>query len=95
MPLKDDPQHGLWDREVADDAIEEYAETILQNRDAARAHGSAKRRLKKHLTKIGVALKDGERVRVGRYVLTGKAYEGGGIHIDYWSVVTPALSAID
>ena len=95
MALADDPQAGIFDRVIDDTEIENAADAILRSREMASFNSKMKRKLKKLLIKHEVGLEPGERVRVGRFVMTGVAYEGGAFQVDYWQTVAPALSAVD
>lgn len=73
MALTEDPQVGMFDREIDDVEIENAADAILRSREMTGFNAKMKRKLKKLLIKHEINLKSGERVRVGRFVMTGVA----------------------
>ena len=94
MPTKakTDPQSQLWDRTIEDPflegAIEDYltsAELMRGTRPVAKKHQGNKKALGEMLDRQ--KLKDGERLRVGAYVVTGQARSGGGFEIPEWASV--------
>jgi len=95
MAVRDDPQRGMFDRELDDSGLEAFIDTIMQTQAEAKQYAGAKRGVKKRLEKLGVGLGDGERVRVGRFVMTGRAYQGGDIEIPPWDTIAPSFSALD
>jgi hypothetical protein len=84
MPKKttDDPQSGLFDRVIENEALEASCARYLFTKPGAKDHGKAKRKLYEMLNAVEV--KPGERVRIGRFVIAGKARKGGGFEVPVW-----------
>lgn len=77
---------GLFDREISNPELEEQIEAMLDAEEGYRAYVEARRPVKAAIELL--QLKDGERVRIGRHVVEGKARAGGGFRVDPWSKVT-------
>jgi hypothetical protein len=76
MTTKQDAQTGLWDREVEGvPELNDAIEAMLENEEAAKGYSKAKGQVKKFVETL--ELKDGERVRIGQYVITGRGRSGG------------------
>lgn len=93
MALHEDPQTKLWDREADDPELVELVEAIWETKQTMRGHSKRQAQLKKRLEALGLA--DGERLRVGPFVLTGVARAGGGFEVPEWETVSPVLSRLD
>lgn len=90
----EEPQKNMFDRTIDDIALEEACDTFLQMRQKAKSYGKAKKKLYELLN--GLELKDGERVRIGRFVVTGKERRGGGIEVPQWTKTgIGSVSALD
>lgn len=79
---QDDPQLNMFDRTIEDEALESACARYLETQPAARSHGKARKTLYELLN--GLNLKDGERVRIGRFVVPGKKRKGGGFSVEPW-----------
>ena len=68
---------------------EQYAESKATAAPANRKYRKAKKGLDKKMAELdlGKRLLDGERVRVGEYVIEGKPIEGGPTNIPEWSSI--------
>lgn len=86
MPVKTTDQPGLFDRTLEMPELEEHLERWLETKEAAKQHADANRKIKTIAETL--AIQDGERVRVGGYVITGKARNGGGFEVPTWEKVT-------
>jgi hypothetical protein len=84
-------QSGLFDREIEDKDVEqaliEAIETLDDEefREAAKARAAAKALIDE--TFAGMKLKDGERVRVGEYIVPVVTRTGGDFEIKPWKRV--------
>lgn len=82
-------QIGLWDRQIEGEngeAIATQVAIMFENEGAAKAYGRAKRQMIEIVK--GLDLADGERLRCGDFVITGKARAGGGFEVPTWESVT-------
>lgn len=94
MNSREDAQSAMWDREVEIEGLEEALDKAEKAKGPARTYTAARRDLKALLK--GIELQDGERVRCGRFVITGKARAGGGFDIPAWeTVVVGEVRALD
>ena len=83
--MTEDNQAGLWDRTVESPELEQAIMDIIDTRKASIKNGRAKK--KRQILLKEFKLGDGERLRVGNYVIMGKSKSGGGFDIDKWSGV--------
>ena len=84
-----DAQVALWDREIEGENGEAIAAQIaimFKNEDAAKAYRHARNEMIKVVKVLDLA--DGERLRCGDFVITGKARAGGGFEVPVWESVT-------
>lgn len=95
MPsTQSEPQTNMFDRTIDDEALADACDTYLQMKQKAKAYAKAKKKLYELLN--GLELKDGERVRIGRFVVTGKTRSGGGIEVPTWTKTgIGSVSALD
>lgn len=94
IKAEESAQSAMWDREVDVPGLEEALDRAEKAKAPAKEYTKARRDLKALLGEV--ALQDGERVRVGRFVLTGKARNGGGFEIPAWtSIVVGGVQALD
>jgi hypothetical protein len=84
-------QGGFWDRTVED---EEFAELLSQKHemDEDEAFRAQKRKFNTLAKRIKGKiqehnLEDAERLRAGRFIVTGRARQGGGYAIGAWHAV--------
>jgi len=92
----DNAQGTLFDRQIINppETILDAFETILANRDAVREFNAAKRAVSAYGKEIGI--QDEEQVLVGRFVIKGRARNGGGFEVPAWeSVSIDEIRAID
>jgi hypothetical protein len=79
-------QAGLFDRTLDDEKlateIEGYLETIVSAKQAMKIVAKARKRLREKTPDLN--LKDGDRLRIGRFVIEGRDRAGGGIEIPAW-----------
>jgi hypothetical protein len=88
MP-KEDTQSKLWDRTIESPELESAIELIMDNKldPETQTAVNAARKTIKQLTEQ-YELTDGQRLRVGRYVIHGKQRAGGGFNVPTWSKTT-------
>lgn len=86
MSLREDSQAGLFDREIESDELEGAIEDYLNTQEDAKANAKAKKTIKSVTEQYD--LREGERLRVGRFVIVGKRRSGGGFEVPAWSKVT-------
>jgi hypothetical protein len=86
VPPREDNQGGLWDRTIESPEIEQAIEDMLAAQDAYRAYLKARKVVRTVVEEY--ALADGERLRCGAYVLSGKERGGGGFEVPVWKKVT-------
>lgn len=79
----DDPQGQLFDRVIDDEALEAAVARFLDTKTLAKQHAKARKTLYDRLNELP-ALEDGERIRIGRFVVEGKARAGGGFTVPKW-----------
>lgn len=85
--MTQEAQVGLWDREIEDQDLE-YALSVIRdhdNRAIVREVNGARKAIKAALARV--ELREGERLRCGRFVLVGTLRTGGGIEIPAWESV--------
>lgn len=80
---------NIYTKEITDPEVEEalvaHCRTIEGTTEAARAHSKASSELKAGLSAIkGMRLKDGDRVRIGEYIVPFVSRAGGGIKVPAW-----------
>ena len=88
---KKDPQAGAFDRTIESPELEAAVDLIVSWREE---HGDELKEVAHARATIKAvteqyALQDGERLRVGRFVITGKLRSGGGFEVPSWSKVVP------
>lgn len=86
---KDEAQGRLWDKEIESPELEAAIELIMENQlDQAtrRELGKARKTIKSVTEQY--ELEDGQRLRCGRYVITGKGRSGGGFEVPQWTKTT-------
>lgn len=94
MPTQEEPQKSMFDRVIDDENLEAACDNYMQMKAKAKAFGKSKKKLYELVN--GLELKDGERVRIGRFVVTGRARSGGGITVPIWSKTgIGSVSALD
>jgi hypothetical protein len=81
----DDPQTNLFDRVLDDEALEAACARFVFTKQGAKDHGKAKRKLYETLNALAIG--PTERVRIGRFVVTGKARKGGGFEVPPWEKI--------
>lgn len=97
--MREDQQSGLFDRvydvgETELAQLEANIRTDESTKKAAKENRKARAAIKTFCK--GLDLKDGERVRIGRFVVTGRARNGGGFEIPAWeSVTVKSIQALD
>jgi len=92
----DNAQGTLFDRQVVDppELILDAFETVLAHRDIVREYNAAKRTIAAYGKEIEI--QDEEQVLVGRFVIKGRARNGGGFEVPAWeSVSVDEIRAID
>lgn len=85
-----DPKPRLWDRELEDPELEQIIEEYMDSREAAKSAVAAAAALKAKLK----ALADGDRIRCGEFVITGKARNGGGFEVPAWQSVAGRVERV-
>lgn len=80
---QNEPQKSMFDRVIDDATLEEACDTYLQMKQKAKGFGKSKKKLYELVN--GLELKNGERVRIGRFVITGRERRGGGIEVPTWT----------
>jgi hypothetical protein len=93
MAVTETAQGNIFDRTIESPEIEEAIETLMRAREYAKGHGVGK--AKKLVASLveQYALEDGERLRVGQYVVTGRKRAGGGFEVPTWEKT--GIGAID
>lgn len=84
--VKDEAQAQLFDRTIENPELEEAIEKMLELGEAAKEYAAARKPVKAITETLN--LKDGERVRIGRYVITGRERSGGGFDVKSWTKTT-------
>ena len=86
---KDEAQLNMWDREIESPELEAAIELIMDNEldQATRKELGKARKTIKQVTEQ-YELEDGQRLRCGRFVITGKGRSGGGFEVPQWSKTT-------
>lgn len=93
--MQADPQSAMWEKEVESEALEDALATILDddNKQIVKRVTKARRVVKQAVE--DAKLEDGERLRCGPFVITGKARNGGGFEVPAWeSVVAGSVSEL-
>jgi len=78
----EDPQGGLFDRVIDDEALEAACARYIFTKAGAKDHAKAKKSLYDRLNDLNV--EDGETVRIGRFKVVGRARKGGGFDVPPW-----------
>lgn len=82
---KPDPQGGLFDRTIEDPELEAALED-LESDDVQAGFKAYKTAHKAVYDRINlIELKPDDKVRVGRFIVTGKERRGGGFSIEPWT----------
>ena len=86
---KDEAQLKMWDKEIESPELEAAIELIMENEldQATRKELSKARKTIKSVTEQ-YELEDGQRLRCGRFVITGKGRSGGGFEVPQWAKTT-------
>lgn len=71
MSVKQEAQIAMFDRTIENPELEEAIERMRDAEDGAKQYAAARKPVKEMIENM--ALTDGERVRVGRFVITVKA----------------------
>ena len=88
MAAKKDSQTQLFDRTIESAELEAALELIMEWKDRWELKElAAARKTIKEVTEQH-KLADGERLRIGQFVITGKARAGGGFEVPEWHKVT-------
>jgi len=92
MAAKEDPQGGLFDREVFDQELEEACRIALDedNKEIVKAVRKAKQTIKKKAGQLEISAD--ERVRVGDFILEGNSMHRETVEIPAWDSVTAKVS---
>ncbi len=89
MPTRTEAQESMWDKEIESPELEAAIEMIMENQpDADTRKELAKARKTVKAVTEQYDLEDGQRLRVGRFVIEGKARGGGGFEVPTWRKVT-------
>lgn len=88
MPGKPDAQTGLFDRTIEWPELEDAIETLVTAREDGTLKAISKARALVKAVVEDHALQDGERLRCGAFVITGRERAGGGFEVPTWSKVT-------
>ena len=86
---KDEAQLNMWDREIESPELENAIQIIMDNeldQETRKALSHARKTIKAVTEQYG--LEDGQRLRCGRFVITGKGRSGGGFSVPQWSKTT-------
>jgi len=86
---KEETQSRLWDKEIESPELEAAIQIIMDNEldQETRKKLSKARKTIKSVTEQ-YELEDGQRLRCGRFVITGKGRSGGGFEVPQWAKTT-------
>lgn len=87
---KKDPQGGFQDRDVEDSEFEQLLEEALEHDEEYDQKRKRIFKLRKQIADKAehYQLAEGQRLRVGEFIVTGKKRAGGGFEIPAWEKVT-------
>ena len=86
---KEESQSRLWDREIESPELEAAIQIIMDSeidQETRKELGRARKTIKQVTEQY--ELEDGQRLRCGRFVITGKGRSGGGFSVPQWSKTT-------
>ena len=107
MTMAEDPQDGMFDEVLENEELEEALSTlngfnmqlaIFRDRYATKDVNAARKLIKETVEAYSREheLSGGERLRVGRFVVTTRARAGGGFEVPTWrKVLMGSFSLID
>lgn len=84
MAVNEQAQTTIFDKTIESPEVEEAIETLMAAKAYAKEHevGKAQKLVKALAEQYD--LQDGERLRCGAYVITGKRRGGGGFEVPVW-----------
>ncbi len=86
MPRRKDSQGGLFDRTIENPDLAASLAYLDDHRMYIKGIAEAQKVIKE--AQEALELEDGERVRCGDYIITGKSRRGGGFAVPTWSKIT-------
>jgi len=86
MPAaKQEPQKGLFDRVIEDEKLERAIARFIETKEPAKVHAEAKKLLNAALNEAELTdIEDGEKIRVGAFLIEGRKRAGGGFEVPAW-----------
>lgn len=85
---REDPQSGMFDHVIEDADLEGAIGEWLAYSKARTEINAIAKRIRDAKERIGIGgMKDGDRVRCGKYTFEVKARSGGGFEMPEWSTV--------
>ena len=86
--VTEDAQAGAFDKTIEDPEIEDAVATLIDAKRYMKDHkvGKARKAVKSLVEQY--ELEDGQRIRVGGFVITTKSSAGGGFEVPTWEKTT-------